>query len=284
MLQIHHLRRRFGPMTAVDDLSFAAAPGECLGLLGPNGAGKSTTVSIVTGLLPADGGTVRIADRGGPGDPAVRAMTGVAPQALAFYDELTLIENIRFFGRLYDLAGPRLRARTAEVLDLVGLSDRAGSRAGTCSGGMKRRLNLAIALVHGPRLLILDEPTAGVDPQSRAAIMDTLEHLRATGVTILYTTHLMEEAERLCDRIVVIDRGRLVAEGTPSDLIRRHGGPATIVLRRADGTAERLPAASPRDTLLALLQDRDVMELHIERPTLETVFLNLTGRALRDEA
>src|SRR3954451_22708803 len=212
MLVVRGLHKRYGDLVAVHDVSFTARPGEMVGLLGPNGAGKTTTVSMIAGLLPPDRGQVRIG--GGivrsETDPIKRRM-GLVPQDLALHDELSARENLNLFGALYHLSGATLRTAIDRNLDLVGLADRAKDRTGTFSGGMKRRLNLAAALLHDPQILLLDEPTVGVDPQSRNAIFSNLEELKRRGKTLVYTTHYMEEAERLCDRIVIIDHGKVIA-------------------------------------------------------------------------
>jgi ABC-2 type transport system ATP-binding protein len=246
MLHVKNLRKSFGPLVAVDDVTFAVEPGQLVGLLGPNGAGKTTTVSIIAGLLTPDRGDVLVAGRrlAGDTDPSKRRI-GLVPQDLALYDELSARANLRFFGALYNLSGAALTKAIATAVELVGLADRAGDRVKTFSGGMKRRLNLAAGLLHDPDILLLDEPTVGVDPQSRNAIFDNLEVLKGRGKALLYTTHYMEEAERLADRIVVIDHGKVVANDT-LDGLRAHVG----------------AAAGP--------------------VTLETVFLTLTGRSLRD--
>ena len=240
MLEAINLRKTFGTLVAVDDVSFAVEPGRMLGLLGPNGAGKTTTVSMIAGLITPDRGDVRIAGRklAGDTDPVKRKI-GLVPQDLALYDELTARDNLRFFGALYNLAGAGLDRAIASVLEMVGLAERAGDRVKVFSGGMKRRLNLAAGLLHNPDILLLDEPTVGVDPQSRNAIFDNLEQLKKQGKALLYTTHYMEEAERLADRIVVIDHGKVIANDTLAGLT---GG----------------------------------------RGTLESAFLTLTGRSLRD--
>lgn len=280
MLAFEGAVKRFGDLTAVDDLTLTVRRGEVFGFLGPNGAGKSTSIALATGALGPDAGTVRVADHK-PTDPAVRRGIGVAPQQLALYAEFTARENLRFFGRMYGLSGTRLAERVEEVLRRVQLSDRADDRAGVYSGGMQRRLNLAIALVHDPELLLLDEPTVGVDPQSRNAIFELIEELRAEGRTILYTTHYMEEAQRLCDRICVIDHGRLLALGTLDELLTKHGGQSRIVIERAAGAESHLSDAPERE-LPVLLAQGDVQTVKIERASLESVFLNLTGRSLRD--
>ncbi len=248
LLDVEGLGKSFGALVAVSDVSFAVAPGELVGVLGPNGAGKTTTVSMIAGLVTPDRGEVRIGGRplAGDTDPLKRRI-GLVPQDLALYDELTARDNLRFFGALYRLRGGALDVAVASVLGLVGLADRARDRVRTFSGGMKRRLNLAAGLLHDPDVLILDEPTVGVDPQSRNAIFDNLEALKARGKALLYTTHYMEEAERLADRIVILDHGRVIADDTLPGL---YAG----------------VAATGRD----------------ERASLESVFLTLTGRSLRD--
>ena len=281
MLTLTDVRKRYGNVTAVDGLSLAIRPGEIFGLLGPNGAGKSTTVHLAVGLLTPDEGRVTVGDDGSPTIPAVRRRIGVAPQSLAVYDQLTGRENLEFFGRLYGLAGAVLAARVRAALQFVQLEDRAGDRALAYSGGMKRRLNLAAALIHDPELILLDEPTVGVDPQSRNAIFESIEALRAEGRTIVYTTHYMEEAARLCDRVGVIDRGRLLAVDTVPALIGAHGGAPTLVVARTEGE-HRVQTADPLGELNRLAAVGSVGEFRLERPTLEQVFLHLTGRQLRD--
>jgi ABC-2 type transport system ATP-binding protein len=247
MLDIKSLRKSFGSLVAVDDVSFSLAAGQLVGLLGPNGAGKTTTVSMIAGLLTPDGGEVLVGGKrlAGDTDPAKRRI-GLVPQDLALYDELTARDNLRFFGSLYNLTGRALDDAIGAAMQLVELSDRLKDRVKTFSGGMKRRLNLAVGLLHDPDILLLDEPTVGVDPQSRNAIFDNLETLKRRGKALLYTTHYMEEAERLADRIVVIDHGKVIADDT-----------------------------------LAGLQSR-VAEVGGIRANLEAVFLTLTGRSLRD--
>lgn len=281
MLTLTNVRKRYGSLTAVDGLSLSVRRGEVFGLLGPNGAGKSTTVGLAVGLLEPDEGKVSIEGRGAPTVAGVRARLGVAPQGLAIYDLLSGEENLRFFGQVYGLAGAALDRRVAACLAFVGLADRARDHAGTYSGGMKRRLNLAAALVHDPDLLLLDEPTVGVDPQSRNAIFDNIEALNRDGRTIIYTTHYMEEAERLCDRIAIVDRGRLRALGTLDELLAAHGGPAMLVVTTTDGE-RRVQTTDPLAELSRLAATTTVRDFHVERPTLEQVFLHLTGQSLRD--
>jgi ABC-2 type transport system ATP-binding protein len=281
LLALSHLRKRFGDVVAVDDLTLEVRRGEILGLLGPNGAGKSTTVAMALGLLAPDAGTVEIDGLGPPTRAAVRRRLGYAPQALALYDSLTAEENLRFFGEVQGLAGSALEARVEWALDLAALADRRKGRAGTFSGGMKRRLNLAAALVHDPELVLLDEPTAGVDPQSRNAILERVLELKRAGRTVVYTTHYMEEAERICDRVAIVDHGKVLALGTVEELLRAHGGVPVLVVRVA-GEERRVPTRDPVGALARLSEAGPVEDLRLERPDLEQVFLHLTGRRLRD--
>ena len=247
LLDARRLRKAYGSVVAVDDVSVAVEKGTLVGLLGPNGAGKTTTVSMIAGLVTPDRGEVLIEGRGlaGDTDPAKRRI-GLVPQELALYEELSAYENMRFFGGLFGLTGRGLATAIESSLDFVGLTDRARDRVRTFSGGMKRRLNLAAGLLHEPDVLLLDEPTVGVDPQSRNAIFENLEALKRRGKGLLYTTHYMEEVERLADRIVIVDHGRIVAEDSLA------------------GMQARIPSATGT------------------RVTLEQVFLALTGRSLRD--
>jgi ABC-2 type transport system ATP-binding protein len=224
VLEGRGLRKRFGELVAVDGVSVELEAGTILGLLGPNGAGKTTTVAMLAGLVTPDAGDVLLGGQrlAGDDDPAKRRL-GLVPQDLALYEELSARENLRFFGALYGLAGDALERAMASALELVGLADRARDRVAKYSGGMKRRLNLAAGLLHDPDVVLLDEPTVGVDPQSRNAIFDNLEALRRRGKALLYTTHYMEEAERLADRIVIVDHGRVIADDTLAGLSRTHG-------------------------------------------------------------
>ncbi len=280
-LDIRDVRKSFGALCAVDGLSLKVEQGEVLGFLGPNGAGKTTTISMAVGLLAPDAGEINLGGAGSPTTPGVRRGVGVAPQSLAIYDELTADQNLRFFGSLYGLSSNDRKRRADELLEFAGLSDRRGDRAKTFSGGMKRRLNLAAALMHEPQLILLDEPSVGVDPQSRNAIFEMVEQLRGEGRTIVYTTHYMEEAQRLCDRVAVIDRGKLLALGSVDELIGAHGGQSLVTVRRAAGE-EQVQSDDPARDLAKLMQSGDVLEVRVERPSLEAVFLNLTGRSLRD--
>jgi ABC-2 type transport system ATP-binding protein len=281
MLVLSHIVKRYGARVAVDDLSLDVRPGEILGLLGPNGAGKSTTMHVATGLLRPDAGTVSIGTHGAPSSPAARRRLGLAPQNLAIYDLLSAEENLAFFGQLYGLSGAALAARVEASLAFAGLNDRRRDRVGDYSGGMKRRLNIAAAVLHEPELVLLDEPTVGVDPQSRNAIFDSIEALKAQGRTILYSTHYMEEAVRLCDRVAIIDAGKVLALDTVPGLMRTHAGAPRLHVR----FAERDVAIDTRDPLAELNRlaaEAPIESFHVQEPTLEQVFLTLTGRTLRD--
>ncbi len=238
-------------------------------------------MSLAVGLLRPDSGSVRIDGLGDPASPAVRQHLGVAPQSLALYDMLTAEENLHFFGEMYALSGAALATRVAWCLDFVGLTERQGDYVGTFSGGMKRRLNLAAALVHDPQLLLLDEPTVGVDPQSRNKIFESIETLRDQGRTIIYTTHYMEEAERLCTRIAIVDRGQLLALGTLHELLAAHGATPTLIVQTA-GETRRVNTTQPLEELNRIAASASIESFQMERPTLEQVFLQLTGRSLRD--
>lgn len=285
MLRLTNLRKSYGNLVAVDDVSLEVRRGEVFGLLGPNGAGKSTTIGMCVGLISPDSGTVEIEGAGSPTQENARSHLGVAPQSLAIYDDLSGAENLSLFGRLYGLGGGALGERVHRVLDLVGLLPRATDRAGTYSGGMKRRLNLASALIHEPPILLLDEPTAGVDPQSRNNILDTVRELARAGKTIIYTTHYMEEAQKLCDRVGIIDKGKLLCVGPVDELVREHGGRSIVRIERAD-KHEQIETDAPLREISGVLAGGSsgdpVTGIHIERPNLESVFLNLTGRSLRD--
>ncbi len=307
LLEVHHLRKRYGDRPALDGVSFAVAPGEVFGLLGPNGAGKTTLMSIVAGLLEPTAGAVRLrGERLTRRRKELRRLIGLVPQDLAIYNELTARENLRFFGQLYGLGGAALERRVTDLLAAVALLDRADDRTGTFSGGMKRRLNLGAGLVHGPALLLLDEPTTGVDPQSRNHIFEEVRRLSAAGLAVIYTSHYMEEVQALCPRVGIIDHGRLIACDTLEGLLRQL--PSLLRLRVAgltDAAQRRLSAwagaglmandgrqieVECRDVKRAILEvipllAEDGVELtglETEEPNLERVFLHLTGRALRD--
>jgi len=296
MITVSKLRKTYGELVAVDEVSFELRAGETFGLLGPNGAGKTTTISMISGVLAADRGEVTIANETDPTKPNIRRKLGNAPQALAIYEELTAEENITFFGHLYSLSGSDLKERVEAVLDLVQLTDRKDDRAKTFSGGMQRRLNLACALVHDPPVLLLDEPTVGVDPQSRNLIFDKIEQLKGQGRTIIYTTHYMEEAQRLCDRVAIIDHGKILDCDTVDRLIDKHGGQSKIEAElteqptntqdlpgKLDGLHLRIDTDKPLEEVASLSgSGLKFTTLKIDRPDLESVFLNLTGRRLRD--
>jgi len=286
VLRLEGLTKRFNGVTALDGLSLHVHAGEIFGLLGPNGAGKTTSVNMAVGLLSPDAGSVRI-DGKSPAEPDTRRRIGVAPQRLALYDQLTASENLEFFASLYGMQRAQRRRRAHELLQRVGLEDRAKHPVHAFSGGMLRRLNLAAALMHEPDFLLLDEPTAGVDPQSRRALLDLVDSLRSPNRAIVITTHYMEDAQRLCDRVGVIDHGKALEVGTIEELIHRHGGHSTITLQRRSGT-QRVETQTPVAELVRLIdkakaQDGELpISFACERPTLEDVFLHLTGRSLRD--
>jgi len=278
VIEARSLVRRFGERAAVDALDLELHAGECLGLLGPNGAGKSTTVRILATLLAPTSGSVRVLGL----DPVregerLRARIGVVPQELALYEHLSARENLEFFASLQGLSGTLLSDALQQGLALSGLAERADDRVKTFSGGMKRRLNIAVALVHGPELVFLDEPTVGIDPQSRERIFEMVESLHARGVAMIYTSHQLGEVERLCDRILILDRGRKVAEGTLAELQRRPE------VQRRGGASLRFEAGGEAARARALLAERGLAcELEDDAPDLERIFLDLTGRALRD--
>ena len=275
MLLARDLWKAYGAKTAVAGVSIEVGAGEVVGLLGPNGAGKSTTVAMLCGLAPPDRGEVTIGgERVGEDDASpVKRRIGLVPQDISLFEDLPAIGNLELFGALYGVDKATLRSRCASALDLVGLTEHAKAKPATFSGGMKRRLNIACALVHDPDVLLLDEPTAGVDPQSRNAIFDNLETLRARGKALLYTTHYMEEAERLCDRVVIIDAGRVVASG-PQDELQMLVPPSKPRRLEIEGAVD--------EDLLQLLAARGVAVKQGASASLEDVFLHLTGRQLRD--
>ena len=309
VLSVDDLTRSFGDLKAVDGVSFRIEEGETYGLLGPNGAGKTTTISMICGLLQPDHGTVTVSGRRiGPREVAAKSAIGLVPQELALYPDLTAEENLVFFGRLYGLGGDQLKSRVDDVLEVIGLVDRRSDLIKEYSGGMKRRLNIGIGMLNSPQLLILDEPTVGVDPQSRHAILESVEQLSGAGMAVLYTTHYMEEAERLCDRVGIIDQGQIRAEGTRRELVGLVGeldrvlvtgtgdlaGGAEALHRlegvvgadAADGSIEVLAgdASSMLPRVLSTLAGIgvSVSGVAIFEPNLEAVFLHLTGKALRD--
>jgi ABC-2 type transport system ATP-binding protein len=306
LLEVVDLRKTYGSAVALAGVSFQVREGEMFGLLGPNGAGKTTLLSIVSFLQTPTSGEVRLLGRPvGMDDLSVRRFIGVVPQELALYEALTARENLLFFGELYGLGGRALRQSVERVLEAIGLADRADHRAGTFSGGMKRRLNLGAALVHGPRLLLLDEPTVGVDPQSRNHIFEEVKRLNAAGLTVVYTSHYMEEVQALCPRVGIMDQGRLVACDALDGLLHQLRGLVRFrVSRMTPALRERIKQLADCDliergdrlelecndvkgTLLRLVSalnevQVELVHLETEEPNLERVFLHLTGRALRD--
>ncbi len=309
LLDVRGLCKSYGERRAVDGVSFQVQSGQTVGLIGPNGAGKSTTVNMICGLLRPDAGSVELNGVAiGAGASPIKRQLGYVPQDLALYEDLSARENLRLFAALYGLDGKAMNARCDEVLALVNLLDRAGDKSATFSGGMKRRLNIAAALMHDPQLLILDEPTVGVDPQSRNAIFDTLEQLKAMGRSLIYTSHYMEEVERLADHIVIIDHGKVLADESPAALYDRLPSQAALKVEVAEGMSsallDGLAALSgvkglkpgPNSVEIELETSTDAMPvmawLHAQgcrpqhfataRTKLENIFLNLTGRSLRD--
>ncbi|HTX66382.1 MAG TPA: ABC transporter ATP-binding protein [Opitutaceae bacterium] len=308
LLRADQLSKRFGELDAVDRVSFEVREGEIYGLLGPNGAGKTTSISMLCGLLRPDGGKVLIDGRDFWSDPqAARRIMGVVPQEVALYEELSGRENLEFWGRMAGLDAAAARQRAGELLAALSLADRARDPVKKYSGGMKRRINLGCALLHRPRLLLLDEPTVGIDPQARANILEFIRGLVREGTAILYTTHYLEEAETLCQRIGIIDHGRLHAEGTLDELQRRLGDTRLFVMEgKLDGAAPdvwpgfreqfRVIQQSERQLVVAATADRDPADclkqllalpvqlenVTLKRPSLNDVFLQLTGRELRE--
>ena len=310
MLEVRELSKRYGERVAVDRISFSAERGQTIGLLGPNGAGKTTTLSMITGLTSPDSGSVSVAGTALAADPdGLKRRIGLVPQDLALYEETTARANLEVFGALYGMKGASLVRAIDDALALVALSDRANDRVASFSGGMKRRLNIAGAMLHDPELILLDEPTVGVDPQSRNAIFDNLAELRRRGKTLVYTTHYMEEAERLCDRIVIVDHGRVLADDTLDGLLAKstaanklrielEGEPSPALVQNVRGIAGVRAATADGERLLLEVDDlidtaprvlqaiaqsgATVRNFSSERADLESVFLTLTGHSLRD--
>ena len=303
MIKSENLKKLYGATVAVDDMSFEVQKGKTFGLLGPNGAGKTTTIKMLCGLLKPDAGTITLNGKTNPGLTDVRMSFGVVPQSLALYGELSALENLLFFGRIYGLSGQKLKERVRICLDIAGLAERSKERVSKYSGGMKRRLNMVCSLLHDPPILLLDEPTVGVDPQSRNLIFETIEEMSKQGRTIIYTTHYMEEAQRLCDRVAIIDHGRILDMDSVENLITRHGGPSHIEAEfeetqsdvnkikpfieskniQFDGTKIVFQTNRPMESL-AKLNSSGVRfrSLKVQTADLEDVFLNLTGRRLRN--
>jgi ABC-2 type transport system ATP-binding protein len=311
MLEVHDLVKKYGDFAAVKGISFDIQEGEILSLLGPNGAGKTTTISVLSTLYaPTSGDAVVGGHSVSKEAMAVRRLIGVVPQDLAIYDDLTARENLSFWGQMYGLSGKALKARIDEVLEQIGLSDKANKRIKTYSGGMKRRVNIGVGLLHKPRLLFMDEPTVGIDPQSRRAILDSVKDLNKQGMTVLYTTHYMEEAHEISNRVGIIDHGELIALGTQAELTRRVGENDTLILHVGEGEDAEALAAVVRtlpgvlkasvtdDAVTAIVPEAEellapavtkaneigvkIRSVDIQEPNLEAVFLHLTGRAMRD--
>ena len=311
ILDVQNLSKTYGDFTAVKGISFDIKEGEIFSLLGPNGAGKTTTISMLSTLYTPTSGDATIGGHSISKDPmAVKQVIGVVPQEIALYEDLTARENLIFWGQMYGLGGKSLNSRVDEVLEQIGLVDKAKNRVKTYSGGMKRRVNIGVGLLHKPRLLFMDEPTVGIDPQSRRAILDTVKDLNKQGMTVLYTTHYMEEAQELSDRVGIIDHGELIALGTQAELTKQVGQTETLILhigenddpealaRSLDGVEDVLEAiatdhevsviAHEAENVLAAVVTKanergiKIRSIDIREPNLEAVFLHLTGRALRD--
>src|SRR5260221_7621534 len=311
ILEVKDLVKQYGDFTAVKGISFDIKEGEIFSLLGPNGAGKTTTISMLSTLYTPTSGDATIGGHSISKDPmAVKQVIGVVPQDLALYEDLTARENLIFWGQMYGLSGKALNSRIDEVLEQIGLTDKATNRVKTYSGGMKRRVNIGVGLLHKPRLLFMDEPTVGIDPQSRRAILDTVKDLNKQGMTVLYTTHYMEEAEELSDRVGIIDHGELIAIGTQVELTKQVGQTETLILhvgenddsgalanslkeiKNVDGVSAAgndvsVSTPSAKDAIAPVVSKADqlgikIRSIDIREPNLEAVFLHLTGRALRD--
>ncbi len=296
MVDIERVRKSYGARLAVDDFTFSVPKGEMFGLLGPNGAGKTTAMHMIAGVLRPDAGLIRVDGQVDPTRPKVRRSLGIAPQMLAVYGELTGEENVVFMGRLQGLTRRTLKRRVAYCLELTGLTERRRDQVRTYSGGMKRRLNLACALVHDPKVLLLDEPTVGVDPQSRNHILEQVTQIKDTGRTIIYTTHYMEEAQRMCDRVAIVDHGRILAMGSIDSLISCYGGRSVVAAELAEmpkdtsslpgtlvGMNLRFETPGPLEQIGKLVAGGvSFRSVRIVTPDLETAFLTLTGRSLRD--
>ncbi len=309
IIEVDGLVKRYGDVAAVDGVSFTVEEGEIFGLLGPNGAGKTTTISMLSCLIDPTEGNATVAGKSIRTDTlGVKQALGVVPQDVALYPTLTALENLRFWAEMYGLKGDELKKRVAEVLAVAGLEDRAKERIETYSGGMKRRINIAAGMMHRPKILVMDEPTVGIDPQSRNHILQTVRELNDDGMTIVYTSHYMEEVEELCERVGIIDHGKLIALGTKDELRKLVGDedvidlqvdrvPAIAVERLAeiegvvranagDGGIEVLSrdAGHVLAPVLATLADAGVhvRDVHVREPNLESVFLHLTGKSLRD--
>jgi ABC-2 type transport system ATP-binding protein len=308
-IELNNLQKSFGDLKAVDGVSFAVLEGEIFSLLGPNGAGKTTTLSMLSTLLRPDDGDAFVLGHSIRSEPMkVKESLGVVPQEIALYEDLSARENLVFWGKMYGLRGTALKNRVDEVLETIGLTDRQKGRVGKFSGGMKRRVNIGVALLHKPRVIYMDEPTVGIDPQSRRSILDSVVSLKDQGMTVLYTTHYMEEAQELSDHIAIMDNGKVIAAGTPDELVKLVGQSDRITLTINSESTRILEQwrstpgvqkISEEDGKLTLLVDDSnrvlprlfdaaavsgirITSVEIQVPNLESVFLHLTGRALRD--
>ena len=308
-IEVLDLHRSFAGNKAVQGVSFTVQQGEIFSLLGPNGAGKTTTISMLSCLLRPDQGDARIMGHSiRDGQMGVKSALGVVPQEIALYEDLTARENLTFWGKMYGLRGSTLKSRVNEVLEIIGLTDRAKERVGKYSGGMKRRVNIGVALLHKPKVIYMDEPTVGIDPQSRRNILDSVIALKDQGMTVLYTTHYMEESQEISDHIAIMDHGKVIASGTQEELVKLVGGQTRIDLtlntnaenviaewQSVDGVGgvtaqeEKITALVDDSNLVlprlfesAVKHDARITSVDIREPNLESVFLHLTGRALRD--
>jgi len=306
MIQVTNLSKSFDELKAVENISFSINKGEVFGLLGPNGAGKSTTINMMSTILSSDNGTILIDGNDIKKSPNIcKTLIGVVPQEISLYDDFTAYENLLFWGQLYKIPSKELKERIATILELIGLSDRKNDLIKTYSGGMKRRINIASAILHKPKILFMDEPTVGVDPQSRNRIFEIVENLNKLGMTIVYTTHYMEEVERLCNRIAIIDDGKIVAQGTQSELQKESNVKETIEIMFQTITTNQVKklkeifpsvvqnkqsitivcdANKELSTIISICNSENLQieDLKLNKVNLETIFLNFTGKQLRD--
>ncbi len=308
MIELKSLTKKFKGITAVDDLNLTIEGGQIFGLLGPNGAGKSTTISLIATLLKPTAGTILYRGADIVAKPQlIQKKIGFVPQEIALFEDLSGLDNLKFWGGAYGLAGANLKERIADVSEIIGIADRLKDRVRGYSGGMKRRLNIGAALLHQPELLIMDEPTVGIDPQSRNHILEAVKQLNAGGVSVIYTSHYMEEVEAICSRIAIIDKGKVIAQGSKAELIARLGESATIILTLAEAKPTLVDALSAHAAIDDIAINQNQLTLHcqtstavgdvlnsataagcvvqnvtVEQPNLETLFLSLTGKSLRD--
>jgi len=307
LIDVKNVTKVFDKITAVDHVSISIEKGDLIGLLGPNGAGKSTLISMISTLYKPTSGDIRFDGQSVIGSPQViQPFLGYVPQDIALYESLTGYENLKYFGKLYHLKGGELKDQISKVSDIIGISDRLNDRVSTYSGGMKRRINIGVALLHNPKILIMDEPTVGIDPQSRNHILETVSELNERGMTVIYTSHYMEEVELLCKKIHIMDRGKIIAEGSKESLLKESALQTTLFLKftnEVTADAENIKkikdvisvvAQSPKELIVACGPNyeqilkavfelrKDLIAFDVRKPNLEQVFLNLTGRGLRD--